>query len=221
VNDLASVNRVTTDARTVRRRVWRVLACFALALVVLTLATLAWGGYLLVTSDVLPSHADGAIVLQASVISEDARIDGAVSLLQRHVVDEVLISIPKTGYWGLSFPDLARTHLEKQYGKEIAGRFDFCVIGPGIDSTEQEAQALVPCIEKRAWHSVIVVTSNFHGRRAGMIWRKTWKAVQPPVHVWIDGVDDPLFRPNGWWRHRAYAKTWFFEITKLIWIWFT
>jgi uncharacterized SAM-binding protein YcdF (DUF218 family) len=117
----------------------------------------------------------------------------------------------------LSFPDLARTHLEKLYGNEIAGHFDFCVIGPGIDSTEQEAQALMPCIEQRGWHSVIVVTSNFHGRRAGMIWRRTWKGAQPPVHVSIDGVDDPLFRPNGWWRHREYAKTWFFEMTKLIW----
>jgi uncharacterized SAM-binding protein YcdF (DUF218 family) len=211
------MNRATSDTRTVRWYVWRALACVALAFLFIFLATLSWGGYLLVTNDVLPPRADGAIVLQASVISEDARIDGAVSLLRQHVVDTILISIPKTGYWGLSFPDLARTHLEKLYGNEIARHIEFCVIGPGIDSTEQEAQAIMRCIEQRGWHSIIVVTSNFHSRRAGMIWRRTWKGVRPAVHIWVDGVDDPLFRPKGWWRHREYAKTWFFEMTKLIW----
>jgi hypothetical protein len=33
----------------------------------------------------------------------------------------------------------------------------------------------------------------------------------------VDGVPDPEFEPEGWWHRRLYAKTWFFEFSKLIW----
>lgn len=205
-----------TNAR-MYRRIWIFLVCALFVLVLIVLATLRWGGYLLITSDTLPSHADGAVILQASLPSENARIAGAVNLLQQGVVSEVLLSIQREGYWGLSFPDLARAHLEKEYGKEIAGRFGFCVTGPEVNSTEEEALAIMPCIEAHRWHSLIVVTSNFHSRRANMIWQRTWKRVHPSVSIRVDGVPDPAFQPNGWWRHRAYAKAWFFESIKLLW----
>ncbi|HEV2304704.1 MAG TPA: YdcF family protein [Candidatus Acidoferrales bacterium] len=201
--------------RTVGLRTW-LTAAVLLMFVLGILATLHWGGYLLISNDVLPSHADGAIILQASVISEEARIAGAVRLLQRGVVDHIILSIPKTGYWDLSFPSLARTYLEKHYGHDIASQFQFCET-VNVDSTEQEAMAMMPCVQQRHWRSLIVVTSNFHSRRAGLIWRRTWKHVQPPVQMWVDGVDDPSFQPASWWRHRRYAKTWFFESSKLLW----
>jgi DUF218 domain len=207
---------VTGVRRFAHRPVWITAASVLLACVLIVLAALRWGGYLLVKTDTLPSYADVAVVLQGSIVSEDVRIAGAVRLLQRGIVDKVLLSIPRTGYWDLSPPDLAHTYLERQYGSEIAARFEFCEI-VGVDSTEEEARAIMPCIQQRQWHSVIVVTSNFHSRRAGMIWRRTWKQVQPPVHLYIDGVADPSFQPNGWWRQRRYAKTWFFESTKLLW----
>jgi uncharacterized SAM-binding protein YcdF (DUF218 family) len=127
------------------------------------------------------------------------------------------LSIPETGYWGQSLPSLARAYLQKQYGKEIADRFEFCETGPSVDSTEQEAQAIMPCIRKRQWQSIVVVTSNFHSRRAGMIWRRTWKQAKSRIEIRVDGVADPSFSPNGWWRHRLYAKTWFLESIKLAW----
>lgn len=184
----------------------------------IVLATLHWGGYLLVSGGKLPSHADGAVILQASVVNEEARIAGAVGLLRQHTVDKVLLSIPSTGYWGLSLPPLAHKHLEKQYGNEIANRIEFCETADA-HSTEEEARSVMPCIQQRHWRSFIVVTSNFHSRRAGLIWRRTWKHVQPPSHIWIDGVPDPSFEPSGWWHHREYAKTWFLESTKLLWTW--
>jgi uncharacterized SAM-binding protein YcdF (DUF218 family) len=206
-----------TRAATSHRRTWNVLACSVVLFLLLVAATLRWGGYLLVKNDALPSHADGAVILQSSLVSENARIAGAIRLLQQGVVNHILLSIPETGFWGQSLPSLARGYLEKQYGRDIAARFEFCITGPGVDSTEQEAEALIPCIENRDWHSIIVVTSNFHSRRAGMIWRRAWKSRQLPLLLSVDGVQDPSFAPAGWWRHRLYAKTWFFETTKLIW----
>jgi uncharacterized SAM-binding protein YcdF (DUF218 family) len=206
---------VTSTMRVLHRRAWITIPCAFLALVFIVLATLHWGGHLLVRSDTLPSHADGAIVLQGSLVSEDARIAGAVRLLRQNVVDKILLSIPETGYWGQSLPGLARAYLEKRYGNEIADRFEFCETGPSVDSTEQEARAIMPCIQKRQWRSIVVVTSNFHSRRAGMIWRRTWKQAKSHIEIRVDAVADPSFSPNGWWRHRLYAKTWFFESIKL------
>lgn len=202
------------------RRLRSLLIGGPLVLLLIIFAMLDWGGYLLIGSDALPSRADGAVILQASVVSENARIDGAVRLLQQGIVDKILLSIPKQTYWGLSFPEMAHAYLEKQYGSQVARQVEFCLTGPGVDSTEQEAYAIIPCLEKRGWRSVIVVTSNFHGRRAGMIWRKVCKREQPDLQIWVDGVADPSFRPEGWWRHRRYAKTWFFESTKLLWSFF-
>jgi uncharacterized SAM-binding protein YcdF (DUF218 family) len=203
-------NRVTTSPWKERRPLWLTTGC-----VLLSLAVLRWGGYLLVSNDRLPAHADVAVVLQGSLVSEDVRIAGAVRLLQQNIVDKILLSIPETGYWGQSLPGLARAYLQKQYGNEISDRFEFCETGPSVDSTEQEARAIISCIQKHQWQSVVIVTSNFHSRRAGMIWRRTSKQVKARIEIRVDGVADPSFSPNGWWRHRRYAKTWFLESMKL------
>jgi uncharacterized SAM-binding protein YcdF (DUF218 family) len=206
---------VTNTTRVPRGRACLTIPCVFLVLVFITLATLHWGGYVLVTTDTLPSHADGAIVLQGSMVSEDARMAGAVRLLQQNVVDKILLSLPETSYWGQSLPNLARAYLQKRYGNEVADRFEFCETGPGVDSTEQEARAIMPCIQERRWQSIVVVTSNFHSRRAGMIWRRTWRQTKSHIQIRVDGVADPSFSPDGWWRRRLYAKTWFFESIKL------
>jgi len=199
------------------RRFWTIAASALLVFSLLVVAVLHWGGYSLVSADPLPFRADGAVILQASLASENARIAGAVELLQRNVVNRVLLSIPPTGYWGVSFPSLARAYLEKQYGLAISNRFEFCITDQEIDSTEAEALALIPCIQERHWNSVIIVTSNFHSRRAGIVWRRTSKREKLGARIFVDGVPDPAFRPDGWWRHRKYAKTWFYESIKLLW----
>lgn len=200
-----------------RSRIFAITTTVFVAFLAFILALLHWGGYLLVRNDTLPPHADGAVVLQGSMISEDARILGAIVLLQQGTVDTVLLSIPQTGYWGQSPPQMARTYLERTYGAQIAERFEFCLTSPTVNSTEDEAAALMPCIEGHHWRSIIVVTSNFHSRRAGMIWQRVWRHARSPVRLWIDAAPDPQFQPNGWWRRRLYAKIWFLESTKLLW----
>jgi uncharacterized SAM-binding protein YcdF (DUF218 family) len=180
------------------------------------LALLRWGGYLLVASNSLPSHAESAVVLQGSVLGEMARVAGAVKLLRDGVVSQALLSVPQQSYWGQSIPDAARRYLEKNYGNEIASRFVYCETGPDVDSTRQEAEVLITCLRQRGWRSIVVVTSDYHTRRAGWIWRKLLSRTKPSVTFGIDGVPDPEFQPRGWWRKRLYAKTWFYEFTKLV-----
>jgi len=86
-----------------------------------------------------------------------------------------------------------------------------------VDSTEEEARVLLECINERNWHTVAVVTSDYHTRRAGMIWRKVLKRQQSSVDLRLHAVPDPEFHASGWWRERRSAKTWLFELTKLLW----
>jgi uncharacterized SAM-binding protein YcdF (DUF218 family) len=71
------------------------------------------------------------------------------------------------------------------------------------DSTLEEAQALTRLAKERKWHSIVVVTSNFHTRRARYIFR----------HVFPQGIDvriasarDGDFDPEHWWEKRKSMK---------------
>ncbi len=200
-----------------KQTVGRVLLWFIAISLLLVCGLLRWGGYLLIRRDALPDHADSAVVLQGSITGEKARIAGAVSLLQQGKVNRVLLSIPKESYWGQTLSPVARAYLQKNYGEPVSDRFDFCELGPGVNSTAQEAQLLDSCIQQHGWRSVIVVTSSYHTRRANIIWKKILSTRDPGLRLSIYGVADPEFEPRLWWRNRLYAKTWFFEFTKLGW----
>jgi len=185
------------------------------AAVVIAFCLLRWGGRLLIASDSQPEHVDAALVLQGSIAAEKARIAGAISLLQRGVADRALLSVPKESYWGQSIPPVARSYLERVYGHDIAARVDFCETSGEVNSTLQEAQAVSPCIREHHWQSIVIVTSNYHTRRAGILWRKI-TGPDPKIHIWIEGVTDPEFQ-QPWWRHRQSAKIWVMETVKLVW----
>jgi uncharacterized SAM-binding protein YcdF (DUF218 family) len=197
------------------RPLLRMLQWLFAAGIVIVLGLLRWGGDLLIARNAPPSHVDAAIVLQGSIAAEKARIAGAMDLLRRGVADRVLLSVPKESYWGQSVPPVARSFLERNYGSELAARVDFCETSGEVNSTWQEAQALLPSIQERHWQSIVIVTSDYHTRRAGMLWRRMTKP-DPKTRVWVEGVKDPEFQPP-WWRHRQSAKIWVMESTKLAW----
>lgn len=200
-------------SRSSRRWVW----WFLLALVGFVFGMLRWGGYLLTASDPLPAHVDAAVVLQGSMVGETARLSGAMNLLQHGVTDRILLSIPKESYWGEPMMPAVHSYIAKNYDSQKAARVDFCETGPEVNSTAQEAIAVSGCIRSHGWQSIAVVTSNYHTRRAGMIWKAVLRKQSPPLKLWIHGVPDPEFQPQGWWHARLSAKTWFMEISKLIW----
>jgi len=196
------------------RRFGHALWMFTVAAAVIA-SFLRWGGYLLISDDPLPPHVDGAVVLQGSVPGERARVAGAVKVLQQGTTSRILISIPKESYWGQAVAPTAYADIKKIYGQETAGHIEFCEIGD-VDSTEEEAAALAPCIEERGLNSIAVVTSDYHTRRAGIIWRRMLGRRHSSVHLWIHAVPDPEFHASRWWRERRSAKTWLLESSKLL-----
>lgn len=184
--------------------------------VVLVLCLLRWGGYLLVTGNSMPQHADAAVVLQGSAAAENARTDAAMELLQRGAVDRVAISVPKESRWGEDVPTVARPFLEKKYGADLAGKVEFCTTEPDVISPEQEARAFEPCIQEYGWKSLALLTSSYQSRRVELVWRKTLSNAGGAVSVAVEGLPQPDYQPRGWWRQRVYAETWLRESAKLV-----
>jgi len=71
------------------------------------------------------------------------------------------------------------------------------------DSTLEEARALARLVRERKWHHVIVVTSNFHTRRARYIFQHVFP--QGTV-VYIASARDGDFDPEHWWEKRKSIK---------------
>lgn len=198
-----------------RRTVWLAALGTLVFTTVIVLMVLHYGGTWLVKTDSLPSHAEVAVMLDGSVKGVIARRAGAVRLLQRGVVGHIMLSMESVNVWGQNVPEVAHNYFLSNYGPQVANRVVFCF--QDTDSTLDEALGLRQCLEQRNWRSVIVVTSQFHTRRAGMIWRKEFANAHPPFKIWVHGVTDPDYSPVGWWRKRRYAKTWLLESTKLVW----
>jgi uncharacterized SAM-binding protein YcdF (DUF218 family) len=194
---------------------FRAMRWLFVAAIITILCLLRWGADLLIANDPPPSHVNSAVVLQGSIAAEQARIAGAINLLRRGVAERVLLSVPRESYWGQSIPPIARSYLERKYGSDLAIRVDFCETSGDVNSTRQEVEAMLPCVREHHWQSLVIVTSDYHTRRAGMLWRRMTKQ-EPNLHVWIEGVADPEFQ-QPWWRHRQSAKIWVMEFSKLVW----
>jgi uncharacterized SAM-binding protein YcdF (DUF218 family) len=196
----------------------RLLLVWLLSTAAVLFTLMRWGGYLLISNDPLPPHADVAVVLQGSILAEQERLRGAVQLLQEARVTQILVSIPKESYWGQSLAPIAKGYIAKKYGQASADRTTFCESGPEVNSTQQEASLLSKCVLEDGWHSIILVTSDYHSRRAKMIWKKILEHQNSSIEqLSVYGVGDAEFHPVGWWQDRLSAKTWVMECTKLLW----
>ncbi len=167
---------------------------------------------MLVASDPLPAHAQVAVMLDGPTQGVIARSNLSLSLLQQGRVDHVMFSVGKVRLWGEWLPDMVRGYVERNYGEDIARRAVVCEMN--TDSTIEEAAALRTCLLERGWTSVIVVTSQYHSRRARRIWNRH---MGPPFTISVFGVGDADYDPSNWWRNRHEAKTWLLEVTKSVW----
>jgi hypothetical protein len=80
-------------------------------------------------------------------------------------------------------------------------------------STKDESKDAEKCIAREGAKSVLIVTSDFHTRRALSIFRK-----KIPAHAYSVAAarNDEQFGAR-WWTHRQWAKTFFDEWLRLIW----
>lgn len=77
------------------------------------------------------------------------------------------------------------------------------------ENTREEAEALAPLISSRSWKRVLIVTSNYHARRARFIFERV---VPSGVSVSVSGAHDSEFDPASWWETRQGRKLFLGEL---------
>jgi uncharacterized SAM-binding protein YcdF (DUF218 family) len=80
-------------------------------------------------------------------------------------------------------------------------------------NTLEEAGAVSEFLSTHGWRKIIVVTSNYHTRRARFIYEH---ALAPGTELRMVAAPDPAYDPNSWWRTREGVKTFFYEFVGYI-----
>ena len=83
------------------------------------------------------------------------------------------------------------------------------------DSTRSETVLLGKYLKANGIYRIILVTSNYHTRRAALLMRRQ----NPWLQVGVVPAPDPFFTPDGWWKSRNGEKTFLLEWLKTIATW--
>jgi uncharacterized SAM-binding protein YcdF (DUF218 family) len=189
-------------------RIIRILALVLAAVVLLGLifhnAVLAAMGSYLVKAD-SPQKADIALVLAGDV--EGNRILTAAQLVRRGYVSKVLVSGP-SGLYGYHECDLAIPFAVKAgYPESYFLHFEH-----DARSTQEEARDAIVRLRELGAHKILLVTSDYHTRRAGKIFR----SAAPDLQFIVIAAPDVSFTADGWWHTRQGEKTAFNEWLKTV-----
>ena len=87
------------------------------------------------------------------------------------------------------------------------------VLPIAADSTVEEAAEIRKYMDAVDAHSALLVTSEYHTRRALSVFRR----ILPEKEFGICGAPDPAQFGMCWWRRRAWAKQALNEATRLVW----
>jgi uncharacterized SAM-binding protein YcdF (DUF218 family) len=161
------------------------------------------GSYLVLTDP--PAQAEVALVLGGD--GYGTRILKGCELVRTGVVKKSFVS-GSMAFYGSTEPKLA---IQFAATKGCPAEY-FEPVEGSPDSTRDEAKLVAPELRRRGVSDLVLVTSNFHTRRAGKIFRE----VLPGVRVHVVAAVDPYFSPDTWWKTRQGRKTFFFEWVKTI-----
>ena len=84
------------------------------------------------------------------------------------------------------------------------------------DNTREEAEALAQLIKAKRWKHILLVTSNYHTRRARYIAERVYPA---GIEICVTAAADSEFNPQDWWRHRRSVKLFFHETVGIVVAW--
>ncbi|HTS50329.1 MAG TPA: YdcF family protein [Bryobacteraceae bacterium] len=187
---------------------WLLAAIFLLALILLTSRLwLALLGGFLVKADA-PAPADMIVVLAGDFSGN--RILTAADLVRQGLAKQALVSGPGEIY-GYHESDLAIPFATRHGYPESY----FVALPNDTRSTVSEADVVIAELRRRNAHRVDIVTSNYHTRRAGNIYRS--KAKDLEIHM--VSAPDRFFEPGSWWKNRDARKTLVIEWMKTVATW--
>ena len=153
-----------------------------------------------------PQPSDLILVLAGET---DRRPAHALELLHQRYGKHVLIDVPAdTRIYELSQLDLAQKYVR---GLPDAASVSICPIR-GL-STREETHDVEKCLTAEDGARILIVTSDFHTRRALSIFRHEL----PSKSFSVAATHDPTEFGSRWWTHRQWAKTCSGEWLRTIW----
>ncbi len=181
-----------------------ILAAVVVLLVLFHTPLLAALGNFLVKTDP-PQKVDLIVVLAGDGFGR--RILKAGELVRQGYAPQALISGPD-GNYGRYECDLAIPFAVKAGDPESY----FLHFEHHGRSTAEESQAIVTKLREMGVKHVMLVTSNYHTRRAGKIFRRA----APDLDVVVVSATDKYFKPDSWWKDREASKIFLWEWMKTV-----
>lgn len=201
---LASLITYVIPSRMVRCPFMRKLWLAVVVLVLFALFLFSTSGAFLVKND--PQRADLIVVLAGETDRRPAR---ALELLQQGYAPKLMLDVPAAEkIFDQQTLDIAQKFVNRQPQHEAVS---ICPIA-GL-STKTEAQDVKHCLAQTSANRILLVTSDYHTRRALSTFRRELAGRQ----FFVAAAEDPKQFGQHWWQHRQWAKMNFDEWLKLVW----
>jgi len=176
---------------------WALLGCLAVVLAAKA------GGFLVLDA---PRSSDVIVVLAGET---DRRPERALQLLTQGYGRRIVLDVPTNA----KIYEFTQMQLAQKYIQNLpqAASIRLCPID-GLSTTDESKDA-EKCIAREGGKSVLIVTSDFHTRRALSVFRREIHGRDYSVAA---ARDEAQFGVR-WWTHRQWAKTFVDEWLRLIW----
>ncbi|HEX2598653.1 MAG TPA: YdcF family protein [Terriglobales bacterium] len=177
----------------------------SLGLLGLFAALVAGTGRFLVVDE--PDKSDAILVLAGETYNRPML---ALDLLERGYAPRIVMDVPAAErIYQWTAPDLAQRWVQ---GLPQANSISICPIH-GL-STRDESHEAENCMARAGGvHKVLIVTSDFHTRRA----RSVFQHEIPGLEFNMAAAHNPAEFGVLWWRQREWAKTNLYEWMRLMW----
>lgn len=152
-----------------------------------------------------PEKSDAIVVLAGETNLRPAH---ALELLRQGLAPHVFLNAHRELIYDQRLTDIAQKYVD---GLGEASRISVCPI-VGL-STLTEADDTSRCLQSLGAHRVLIVTSEFHTRRALLIFRYRL----PQYQFSVAGARGPGSFGDAWWTNREWAKVTFEEWSKMLW----
>jgi uncharacterized SAM-binding protein YcdF (DUF218 family) len=182
----------------------RRLPIFIFLVVVLALVFARQAAHLLVVDQ--PEKSDAIVVLAGET---SLRPTHAVELLRQGMAPHVFMNAEtRVLVYDQELTDIAQKYINTL---PEANRISVCPI-TGF-STAAEAVDVGRCLQPLDVHKVLIVTSDFHTRRASLIFRNRL----PQYQFSMAAARAPGSFGDAWWTNREWAKSTLDEWLKILW----
>jgi hypothetical protein len=161
------------------------------------------GSFLIVNQ---PKPSDVILILAGET---NHRPERALQLLSQGYGRRIVLDVPTNS----TIYEFTQVQLAQQYVRDLPQGSSVTICSIEGLSTKDESKDAGNCLAREDGKSVLIVTSNFHTRRALSIFQR-----ELPQYTYSTAAayDDQQFGER-WWTHRQWAKTFLDEWLKLLW----